>query len=103
MVALPSGRNANAGERMPTLNVRIDRRWDQVGQVRKEVESLVATAQGLQVEWVSDEEYESAADAARFRDFVGIARLTHGEQAVLDWATEELVESFGWRVDVSPD
>jgi hypothetical protein len=87
---------------MAQLEVRIDRRWDGVEAVREEISSLVDTARGLMVEWVARETYESFADAAKFRDFAPFAVLQHDDAAVLEWATEELVETFGWRVDLSP-
>lgn len=85
-----------------TLEIRIDRRWDGASEVADELRSIVATIQGLDVEWVDVSEFENAPDAARFRDFATFARLRHTDAPVLEWVTEELVETFGWRIDVAP-
>lgn len=83
------------------IKVRIDRRAEIADEVRSELEDLGATVQGLTVALVDREAFEAARDAGKFRDFVELATLAHDSDDVLEWVAEELVDRFGWLIDVT--
>lgn len=84
-----------------SIVVRIDRRAEVVGALRDELCSLGDTVAGLEVEFVDHDEIEQARDAGKFRDFVDVAHLRHESQDVLEWVAEELIDEFGWLVDIA--
>lgn len=86
---------------MTSIIVRMDRRAEVVDQLRAELRSLGESVGGLAVELVPDAEIEAARDGGKFRDFVDVARVTHAEPEVLEWVAEELVDEFGWLVDIA--
>lgn len=79
----------------------MDRRAEVFEVLRAELRSLQESVQGLVVEFVPDDEVESARDDGKFRDFVDVAHVTHDADEVLHWVAEELVDEFGWLVDIS--
>jgi hypothetical protein len=81
--------------------VRIDRRAEVVEEVLDELKGLSESVRGLDVLLVEREAFDSARDEGKFRDFVEIARLTHESAEALEIVAEELVERFGWLVDVT--
>lgn len=83
------------------LTVRIDRRAEVLEDLLAELGSLRETVAGLEVELVPMAEIEAARDAGKFRDFVDVARVRHDSADVLKWVAEELVDEFGWLVDIA--
>lgn len=81
--------------------VRIDRRAEVVDELVGELEELRDSVRGLEVELEDPDAFESARDAGKFRDFVNVARLIHESPDALEIVAEELVERFGWLVDVT--
>lgn len=88
---------------MTDILVRIDRRAEVVDELRRELVSLSQSVEGLTVAFVDEDGFEQARDAGKFRDFVAVASLSHQEPEVLEWAAEELVDEFGWLVDIGRD
>lgn len=82
-------------------DVLVDRRTNALDEVRAEIHSLVESVRDLTVDWESDEAIEGARDDARFRDFARIATLAHPDERGLEWAAEEMIETFGWKVDIT--
>ncbi len=87
---------------MPTLTwtLRADRRTADLPALRAEVLELADTLHGLQVHLLSDDAIAAAADAGTFRDFAPFATATAEHVAVLEALAEELVESFGFQIDL---
>lgn len=85
-----------------TWTLSVDRRKADRAVLEDELASLRDTVQGLQVEILSSQDYETADDGGAFRDFVAFARLSHPQQEALDYVAEELLETFGWLVDFRP-
>ena len=83
------------------MTIRIDRRAEVVDELRAEIVELASSIVGLTVQVVDSNAFESARDAGKFRDFVDVASVSHDSDEVLEWVAEELVERFGWLVDVS--
>lgn len=83
------------------MKVRIDRRAEVVTDLRAELRSLAQSVKDLKVTIVSDEEFERARDDGKFRDFVDVATVEHASEEVLEWVAEELIDGFGWLVDVT--
>ena len=83
------------------MTIRIDRRAEVVDELRAEIAELASSIVGLTVQVVDLNAFESARDAGKFRDFVDVAVVNHESEEVLEWVAEELVERFGWLVDVS--
>lgn len=81
--------------------VRIDRRAEVVDDLIEELRLLQRSVKGLDVSLEDRESFESARDAGKFRDFVDVARLSHASPEALEVVAEELVEQFGWLVDVT--
>ena len=86
---------------MPSIVVRLDRRAEVLDDLRRELHSLAESVDGLQIDFAADAAVEAARDAGKFRDFVDVARVHHHATDVLEWVAEELVEEFGWLVDIS--
>lgn len=84
---------------MPSWTLSIDRRRADRSQMIDELRALEATVQDLQVELVSDRDFEAADDGGAFRDFVALAILTHPHREGLEYVAEDLLERFGWLVD----
>ena len=82
------------------ITVRMDRRAEVFDVLRDELRSLQQTVADLNVTFHSEAAIESARDEGKFRDFVAVADIDHPEREVLDWVAEELVDEFGWLVDI---
>jgi hypothetical protein len=87
----------NHGEPMPKLTLSVDRRADVRDQVLAEVCSLGESINGFDYELFTEER----PDGGKFRDFVPIAWLRHAESDALFAVVEELIDIFGWAIDVS--
>lgn len=85
---------------MKELWIRVDRREDIASELERECRSLEKSVEGLRFDYVDPLEH---ADGGAFRDFAPAACAQHEDQAVLEWVAEELVDIFGWKVDVGPD
>ena len=85
---------------MPSIVVRLDRRAEVLSDVRGELQSLRESVGGLAVSLADDGDIAAARDSGKYRDFVDVATLTHEDDAVLEWVAEELVDEFGWLVDI---
>ncbi len=85
---------------MKYLWISIDRREDIASAVKRECISLEESVQGLR--FTHEDDWADADDQGRFRDFVAIARAAHDDPQILEWVAEELVDRFGWKVDVRP-
>lgn len=83
------------------ITVRIDRRAEVLADLEGELRSLSETVAGLAVEFYDRVDIEAARDAGKFRDFVDVARLVHESGDVLEWVAEELIDEFGWLVDIT--
>ncbi len=81
--------------------VRIDRRAEVVEDLIEELELLRRSVKGLDVRMEDRASFEAARDEGKFRDFVDVARLSHESPEALEIVAEELVEHFGWLVDVT--
>lgn len=81
-----------------SLTILVDRRECNADEVIRECETLEASVEGLSFEFIEDP--EAQPDAGAFRDFVRVATASHESPAVLEWVAEELVDTFGWRVDI---
>lgn len=79
----------------------MDRRAEVFEALRAELRSLQESVDGLDVRFEPEAAVESARDDGKFRDFVDVARIDHAEPAVLNWVAEELVDEFGWLVDIT--
>lgn len=79
--------------------IRIDRRSQDIQALWEELDSLTTSVSGLEVHRID----LRAADAGKYRDFIEVAALEHPDRAVLEWAAEELIDVFGWSVDVKQD
>lgn len=99
---VPSPR-ARDSATMQTLVIRIDRRAEVLDDLLDELRQLQDTVVGLEVEFAELAIYEAARDEGKFRDFVEVAVARHEKAEVLQWLAEELVDEFGWLVDVGPD
>ena len=80
------------------MTIRIDRRTLDSAAVLAELNSMVESVAGLSLE-LSGESTED--DLGRFRDFTTVGHLEHADPAVIEWAAEELIDIFGWQVDVT--
>ena len=88
---------------METLVIRIDRRAEVLEELLEELRELQNTVVGLEVEFIDRDTYETARDEGKFRDFVEVAVARHEKAGVLEWLAEELVDEFGWLVDLGPE
>ncbi|MBA2664709.1 MAG: hypothetical protein H0U74_20650 [Bradymonadaceae bacterium] len=84
---------------MLSWTIRIDRRKADRDAVAAALAMLGASVKDLVVVLGSPEDYWAAPDVGAFRDFVEFATISHPAEAGLEYAAEELLESFGWLVD----
>lgn len=82
-----------------TWTISADRRQIPLGGLEKELRSLAASIEGLEVDFV--EGFEAAPDGGAYRDFVIVARATALDVRILEALTEELIAVFGFAIDIS--
>lgn len=85
------------------LKVSVDRRENVLSQLVDELKSLQESINGLRIEFLEDGAIENQPNAGKYRDFANVAFVTHDSPEVLDFVTEELIDIYGWRVDIGPD
>ena len=84
------------------LKVSVDRRENVLSQLVEELESLRESVNGLRIEFLDNREITEQPNAGKYRDFASVAFVGHDAEEVLDFVTEELIDIFGWRVDIGP-
>ncbi len=84
------------------LKVSVDRRENVLSQLVEELRSLQESINGLKIEFMDDADIENQPNAGKYRDFAGVAFISHPNDEVLDFVTEELIDVFGWRIDIGP-
>lgn len=85
---------------MHTWIIAVDRRRGNPELIAAELESLAQTVSGLDVSQ-DVEGLARAPDAGKFRDFAPLAVLSSEHERILAWVLEELVDTFGWAIDVT--
>ena len=87
---------------MTRWRVLTDRRVADLDALRGRLRELAQGVEGLDVDLVSDEQFEQAPDAGAFRDFTPVATLRAPHLAILEYASEALLDEFDWIVDFEP-
>lgn len=87
---------------MNRWRVLADRRVADLDTLRARLRALAQGVEGLDVDLVSDEQFEQAPDAGAFRDFTPVATLQAPHPAILEYASEALLDEFDWVVDFKP-
>ena len=88
---------------MPTWVIRADRRATSYEPLVAEIRDVAQSVAGLELRLVTQSAWNQAEPTPGFRDFSPIAWISHVDGEALQWAAEELVDSLGWRVDVSAE
>lgn len=85
---------------MPTWTLKADRRRADPQRIARRLESLHDTVQRLDVQLLDEQTFLGTEDAGNLRDFAPLARLTHPERRGLQIVAEQLLQEFGWTIDL---
>lgn len=83
-----------------TWQVRIDRRKIDRSLLLTHLTELCAGVEGITLHVHNSETFDHAPDLGTFRDFIAVGNITHIQEAPLEYIAEELLEIFGWGVDM---
>lgn len=85
---------------MPTWTLKADRRRADRDRIADRLEILEESVRGLEVRLVDDDVFQGASDEGGLRDFAPVAELTHEDRRGLQIVAQQLVDEFGWLIDL---
>jgi hypothetical protein len=88
----------------PRWRISVDRRRGaaEIPRVRQHLKSWLPGVQDLECHWFDADDAERLPDKGAFRDFIPLVDLTHAHLQVLEYIGEEVIDTFGWLIDVHP-
>lgn len=81
---------------MPSLIISVDRRSDIFEELIQESLTLAESIVGLQCRRLEVE----VEDRGKYRDFIPAVEIQHQHNDALFVMVDELVDQFGWKVDI---